>query len=203
MTAASVPVPTDTALHPSRLRSYGTAWWGMVMLITTEATIFLILLASYFFLRATANEWPLGGIELPKLELSLPVSFVLWGSSIPIFWAEAAIRKGHVARLKIGLLVSFLMGVAFVAYSLYDFHDLHYGWRDNAYGSIYYLIVGLHLTHVVVGLAMSLVVQLKAWTGRITRDRHVTVEVFSLYWHFVDVVWLFVFPSLFLSPHWQ
>jgi heme/copper-type cytochrome/quinol oxidase subunit 3 len=197
MSAAAVVV------RPSRLRSYGTAWWGMVMLIATEATIFLILLASYFFLRATANEWPLGGIELPKLELSLPFSFVLWGSSIPVFWAEAAIRKGRVARLQVGLLVSFLMGVAFVAYSLYDFHDLHYGWRDNAYGSIYYLIVGLHLTHVVVGLAMSLVVQLKAWTGRITRERHVTVEVFSLYWHFVDVVWLFVFPSLFLSPHWQ
>ena len=205
MTAAAVPAaaPTDTALRPSRLRSYGTAWWGMVMLIATEATIFLILLASYFFLRATANEWPLGGIELPKLELALPFSFVLWGSSIPIFWAEAAIRKGRVAQLKVALFVSFLMGVAFVAYSLYDFHDLHYGWQDNAYGSIYYVIVGLHLTHVVVGLAMSLVVQLKAWTGRITRDRHVTVEVFSLYWHFVDVVWLFVFPSLFLSPHWQ
>jgi len=200
---SAVTVPTDVALRPSRSRSHGTAWWGMAMLIATEATIFLVLLASYFFLRATAKEWPLGGIEVPELRLALPFSFVLWGSSLPVFWAEAGIRRGNVRRLKAGLFTAFVMGIAFVAYSLKDFDDLHYGWRDNAYGSIYYLIVGLHLTHVVIGLAMSVVVQLKAWTGRLTRERHVTVEVFGLYWHFVDVVWLFVFPSLFLSPHWQ
>ena len=63
------------------------------------------------------------------------------------------------------------------------------------------MIVGLHATHVVVGLLMSLVVQVKGWQRKFTAARHVTVEVFSLYWHFVDAVWLFVFPSLFLSAH--
>jgi len=77
----------------------------------------------------------------------------------------------------------------------------HFGWRTNAYGSIFYATVGLHAAHVVIGLLMSLVVQLKAWQGRFSAERHLTVEVYALYWHFVDAVWLFVFPVFVLSPH--
>jgi heme/copper-type cytochrome/quinol oxidase subunit 3 len=200
MTTVTATV-TPGITKPSTRRSYPTAWWGMAVLIMTEAMVFVILLAAYFFLRAASKEWPLAGIEAPKLELAIPFSFVLWGSSIPIFWAEAGIRKGNVGRLKAGVLLSFVMGAAFLAYTLYDFNDLHYGWRDNAYGSIYYTIVGLHALHVFIGLAINVVVQLKAWLGRYDRGHYASAEVFFLYWHFVDAVWLAVFPALFLSPH--
>ena len=69
----------------SSRRGYGTAWWGMVCLITTEAMIFAILLASYFFLRASAKVWPPAGVERPELPLSIVFSLVLWGSSLPVF----------------------------------------------------------------------------------------------------------------------
>lgn len=186
---------------PATRRSYSSAWWGMAVLIMTEAMVFAILLASYFFLRAASKEWPLAGIELPDLRLALPFSFVLWGSSVPIFWAEAGIRKGRVGRLKAGVLISFVMGASFLAYTLYDFRALRFGWRDNAYGSIFYTIVGLHALHVFIGLGMNLMVQAKAWLGRYREGRHASAEVFFLYWHFVDVVWLAVFPALFLSPY--
>jgi heme/copper-type cytochrome/quinol oxidase subunit 3 len=187
--------------RPATRRSYSTAWWGMSMLIVTEAMVFVILISGYFFLRAASKEWPLNGIEAPPLELSLPFSFVLWGSSLPIFWAEASIRNGKLRAFKLGLLISFVMGASFLAYTLYDFNELDFGWRDNAYGSIYYTIVGLHALHVFIGLGMNVVVQIKGWLGRYDRGRHASAEVFFLYWHFVDVVWLAVFPSLFLSPH--
>ncbi len=198
MTAATV---SPGVTRPARRRSYPTAWWGMAMLIVTEAMVFVVLLAGYFFLRAASTEWPLAGIEAPHLELAIPMSFVLWGSSIPIFWAEASIRNGKQRPFKIGLMVSFVMGLTFLLYTLYDFHELHFGWRDNAYGSIFYTIVGLHALHVFIGLGMNVVVQLKAWMGRYDKGRHASAEVFFLYWHFVDVVWLAVFPSLFISPH--
>ncbi|MDQ6728373.1 MAG: heme-copper oxidase subunit III [Actinomycetota bacterium] len=200
MTAPTAAV-TPGVTRPSTRRSYPTAWWGMAVVIMTEAMIFAILLASYLFLRAASKEWPLGGIEVPKLALSLPFSFVLWGSSLPIFWAEASIRNGHVGRLKAGLAISFVMGLSFFAFTLYDFNDLHFGWRTNAYGSIYYTIVGLHAFHVFLGLGINMMVQLKAWSGRYDHGRYASAEVFFLYWHFVDVVWLAVFPILFLSPH--
>jgi cytochrome c oxidase subunit III len=188
-------------IAPSRRRGYSTAWWGMVGLITTEGMIFAILLASYFFLRASAKQWPPPGLELPELKLTVVFSFLLWGSSIPIFWGEAAIRKGKVGALRAGLWISFAMGAAFLAYTIKDFDDLHFGWKDNAYGSIFYVVVGLHGLHVLIGLLMNLVVQVKATEGKFSAERHQTVEVFSLYWHFVDVVWVAVFGSLFLSAH--
>ena len=200
MTATTAPLSPGLT-RPATRRSYSTAWWGMAVLIMTEAMVFVILLAAYFFLRAASKEWPLGGIEVPDLKLAIPFSFVLWGSSLPIFWAEAGIRNGKVAVLKAGVLISFVMGLSFLAYTLYDFNALHYGWRDNAYGSIFYTIVGLHALHVFIGLGMNIVVQLKAWLGRYDHGRHASAEVFFLYWHFVDVVWLAVFPALFLSPH--
>jgi heme/copper-type cytochrome/quinol oxidase subunit 3 len=193
----------NAVVQPSTRRGYSTAWWGMAVLIMTEAMVFAILLACYFFLRASAKTWPPAGMEAPDLALAIPFSFVLWGSSLPLFWAESSIRNGRLRQFQIGMLISFVMGAAFLAYTLYDFAELHFGWRDNAYGSAFYTIVGLHALHVVVGLAMSAVVQLKAYLGRYDRGHHVSAEVFALYWHFVDVVWLFVFPSLFLSAHWR
>ena len=104
-------------------------------------------------------------------------------------------------EIRAGLMVSFLMGAVFMLYTADHFRKLHYGWRDHAYGSIFYTTVGLHAIHVSIGLAMNLVVQAKAWAGKITARRHQTVEIFALYWHFVDAVWLFVFPVFVLSPH--
>jgi len=195
--APAVRVPSLVA--PTSKRHYSTAWWGMMTLITTESMIFLVLLGAYFFLRASAPHWPLGGIKGPELWLSAPFSFVLWGSSLPIFYAESAIQRGSQAGLRAGLAISAIMGIAFLAFTAKDFGDLTFGWRDNAYGSIYYTIVGLHALHVVIGLCMNLLVEVKAWQGKFSAARHTTVEVFGLYWHFVDAVWLFVFASLFLS----
>ncbi len=193
-------VPTIAA-PATRRRTYSTAVWGMAALILTEAMIFAVLLAAYFFLRASAVTWPPPNVELPDVRLAIPFSVFLWASSIPIFWAEASLRRGRVGRCKVGLALSFVMGAAFLGYTIFDFNELHYGWRDNAYASIFYTIVGLHAAHVIVGLAMSSIVQLKAWLGRYDAGRYASAEVFFLYWHFVDAVWIFVFASLILLPH--
>ncbi|HTO01449.1 MAG TPA: heme-copper oxidase subunit III [Microthrixaceae bacterium] len=188
-------------VRPSQLRSYSTAWWGMAVMIMTEATVFVVLLSAYFFLRASSKVWPPAGIESPDLRLAIPFSIVLWASSIPLIWAESSIRNGNLSRFKAGVATSFVMGVAFLSYTIYDFSQLSFGWTENAYASAFYVIVGLHGLHVVVGLLMSVVVQLKAWLGRYDRGYHNSAEVYFLYWHFIDVVWIFVFPALFLGPH--
>ena len=192
---------TADALTPVQGQGRPTAWWGIVCVIMTEGTIFAGLIASYFFLRASSTEWPQGHLELPKLGLSIVFSLVLWGSSIPMMVAERGIKRGKQGALRIGLLLSFLMGAAFLVYTASDFNGLHFGWRTNAYGSIFYTTVGLHALHVLIGLAMSGVVQIKAWQGKFSAQRHTTVQVYALYWHFVDAVWVFVFASFILSPH--
>ncbi len=205
MTAPTAPV--SPAIGPvevtpaTRRRTYSTAWWGVAMLILTEAMIFLTLIGAYFFLRASASEWPPAGIALPDLKMSTPFSFLLWGSSIPILWAEVKLRNGDLDKFRLGLAISFVMGLAFLLYTARSFQDLEFGWTDNAYGSIVYTIVGLHALHVLIGLVINAVIQLKARLGRYGGDRHASAEVYFLYWHFVDAVWLVVWPSLFLSEH--
>jgi heme/copper-type cytochrome/quinol oxidase subunit 3 len=85
MSAAVVPVETAPAT-----RGYSTAWWGMVVLITTEAMIFLALISAYFFVRSSSTTWPLGGIEPPELPRTIFFTVILLGSSIPIFWMGAS-----------------------------------------------------------------------------------------------------------------
>jgi heme/copper-type cytochrome/quinol oxidase subunit 3 len=173
----------------------------MWMLILTELMIFGALITSYFYVRAGADPWPPAGIEKPELGRVLVFTAVLLGSSVPMVWAERAIRSGSVARLRLWLLVAWVMGAAFFANQVLEYRDLGFGYRDNVYGSFFWGITGLHGAHLVVGLVMNGVTQAKAALGKFDASRHRTVEVVSLYWHFVDAVWILVFSSLYLSPH--
>lgn len=192
---------TVAAAEPAGVRGHATGWWGMAVLIMTESMVFAGLLGSYFFLRAQSTAWPLGGIEPPPLGRVSAFTAVLLGSSVPVIWGEAGVRRGDVRQLRAGLLLAFLMGLAFVVNLGYEYRDLGFGARDNAYASLFWGIIGLHGLHVVVGLVMSAVVQVKAWTGRLSAERHLTAQVFGMYWHFVDAVWVFVFGSLYLAAH--
>ncbi len=183
-------------------RSFG--WWGMVWLIATEATLFAILLASYFYLRFRSPEWPLDHLEPPKMELPLIMTAILWSSSIPVHIAEKGIEKGNQGRLKAGLFFGFLLGAIFlfITVAVEWPETLHeFGPRTNAYGSLFFTITGFHATHVIVGLSVSLWTQARAWQGAYDEMKHVSVQNFAMYWHFVDVVWLFVLLSVYISPH--
>ncbi len=184
-----------------RTQGYPTAWWGMVVLIATEAMVFLSLLSAYFFVRAGAPAWPPPGIKPPELHRSVLFTVILIGSSIPIFWMEHALHHRNMRQVAWSLAIAFAMGAAFLADTAYDFLNMEFGLGENAYSSLFWVIIGLHAIHVLVGLLMSATVQVKVWTGRVTPEHHVTPEVFALYWHFVDGIWIFVFASLILSPH--
>lgn len=191
--------PGTTGSVPLSTRPHG--YWGMVILIVTEATVFLGLLSAYFFVRASSKTWPQGGIRPPELSRISLFTVVLLASSLPLVWGEVAIRRGRTRQLQAALLLSFVMGLAFVANQVVEFATLEFRASDNAYASLFIVITGLHGLHLVVGLLMSVVVQTKAALGWFDADRHLTVTVFGLYWHFVDVVWIVVFSSLYLSAH--
>jgi heme/copper-type cytochrome/quinol oxidase subunit 3 len=179
------------------------AWWGMLLLVATEAALFLLLLASYFFLRFnTPGHWPPAGVDQPKLLKSGIMTALLMTSSVPAYLAEQAIRRGNVARLKTMLGATLLLGSGFLALQAWEYSEKLAKLRpsDNAYGSIFYTITGLHGAHVIVGLLLLLWALILAWRGAYDAERHLAVQNVSLYWHFVHAVWLFVFASLYLSP---
>ena len=186
---------------PSTRPGKPMGWWGVMLLIATEGTIFIALLASYFYVRAISPEWPQGGIEAPPLGRISIFTVILIASSLPLWWGERAIERNDQRGLRVALGASFLMGLAFLVNQGFEFAELTFGAHTNAYASLFIIITGLHGLHLVIGLLISAVVQIKAKLGWFDAHRHVTVTVFALYWHFVDAVWVFVFSSLYLSAH--
>jgi heme/copper-type cytochrome/quinol oxidase subunit 3 len=194
-------LPTPGRVATPDGHGYPLAWWGMVTLIATEAMIFAALLSSYFFVRAGSPEWPQGGIAPPELGRISIFTVILLASSLPIFWAESAASRGRIGQLRLALAISWVMGAAFLVNQVFEFGGLEFSAKANAYASLFIVITGLHGLHVLGGLLISAVVQLKARLGSFDAEHHVTVSVFALYWHFVDVVWIAVFSSLYLSAH--
>jgi heme/copper-type cytochrome/quinol oxidase subunit 3 len=180
------------------------SWWGMALLIATEATLFALLIASYWYLRyRNGPVWPPNGIKAPELKLPLIMTAILWSSSAPVHFADRGIRKGNQRRLRFGLLIGFLLGLTFLLLQVvaeYP-HVLKVSPPSSGvYGTLFFSLTGLHGAHVLVGLLISFWVQARAWRGAFDEHRHVSVQNFAMYWHFVDTVWLFVLATIYLAP---
>jgi heme/copper-type cytochrome/quinol oxidase subunit 3 len=170
----------------------------MAMVITTESMLFVGLLSSYFYLRATSDEWPLGGLPRPHLMPVVVFSAVLVASSAPVHLAERAIRRGRVGGLRVYLAIG--LGVLFLALQGVEYSRERIAGTHDAYGSLFYTITGFHGAHVLVGLIMLTVVIVRAFKGHFGEARHEAVSNVAMYWHFVDAVWLVVFTSLYVTP---
>ena len=195
MTAATYSLPIGNGSQ----RSPG--WWAMVWTIVTEAFLFAFLLFAYCYLRSTTlGPWPSTGPL--SLKLALPNTLLLLLSSGAYVWGEHGIRSGRIGQLRAGLLATFVLGAVFAAIQALEWRQLPFTAQTDAFGSVFYTITGFHGAHVIVGLLMNLVVQAWAWRRRepFTAARHLAVTNAGLYWHFVDIVWLVVFTTLYLSP---
>ncbi len=179
------------------------AWWGMLLLIATEAALFALLLASYFYVKfQTKGPWPPGGIADPKLAKPIVMTVLLMVSSIPAYLAERNARRGDQRGLVLALAATLVLGSAFLAMQIWEYTEKAklFTPHTNAYGSLFYTITGLHGMHVIAGLVLLLWTFGFALRGAFTAERHLAVQNVSLYWHFVHGVWLFVFVSLYLLP---
>jgi cytochrome c oxidase subunit 3 len=178
----------------------GTAWWGMLCLIATEALLFVYLIFSYAFLDSQSDGAAFVTGGAPSLKLALPATILLLLSSGTAEWSKRRARAGNLNQSRLGLAATLLLGLAFVGLSLKEWADKPFALSDTSYSSIYFLMTGTHLAHVVVGLLAIMAVLLWSLVGRVHagHDQHRTLV--TLYWHFVDVVWLFVFATIYLSP---
>ena len=187
----------------ARPRSTSNGWWAMVLLIATEATLFAVLIASYFYLRfQTSGGWPPDGLSDPKLVRAAVMTAVLAASSVLVHTAEAGIRRGSRTALVSGLAFGFLLGLAFFGLQIWetDVVARELSPRTNAYGSLFFTITGAHSAHLAAGLLLVAWVELRAWAGSYSPRRHLGVQVAAIYWHFVVVTQLAIFATLYLSP---
>jgi len=177
-----------------------SGWWGVVTLIVTEAFLFAYLLFSYYYFAIEEGQKWLPA-ELPSFRLSGPNTLILIASSGVAWWTERELhQRDNRLRALAGLIGAIFLGAAFVAIQILEWKSKPFGPSSNSYGSIYFTVTGFHMAHVAAGLVMLAVLALWTGLGLFDRSRMAPVSIGVAYWHFVDVVWLTVFFTFYVTP---
>jgi cytochrome c oxidase subunit 3 len=148
-----------------------------------------------------ANEgpWPPDGFHLPLAVAGVNTA-ILVSSSVTVHWALESVRRGERRGLIIGLATTWLLGFTFLFIQINEYIHIGFSARDGAFGSIFYGLTGLHGAHVFVGLLLLSFANVRAWRGHFgpKGKDHLGVEVPGIYWHFVDVMWIIVFTTVYV-----
>ena len=184
--------------HGDALRvSRPSGWWGMAVLVATEATLFGTLIGSYFYLRFQAPQWPPAGIEKPPITVPLILTGVLVATAFPMALAVRAARRGNAAATRGWLAIVLFVASGYFAMQMHRFMVslATLPAQRHAYASIVYTLAGGHHAHVFVGLLLIVFVLWRLTHG-LNRYRLVAVECIALYWYFVLVLALVVTGTL-------
>jgi cytochrome c oxidase subunit III len=199
MTSANV---YDASMLPAFASgSRAPLWWAILLLVVIETMVFATFIASYFYLRFNVAYWPPAGAELPKLLLPTLNTLVLMASSAAVYWADSGIsRHGDVRRLKIGMALAILLSLVFLTLKVIEYYQVEYFWDTHAYGSLIWTIVIFHSAHVGSVTLKGGVVLTQAFQGHFTRYRHLGVQVNGIYWHFVVLIWIPLYLTIYIVP---
>ena len=171
---------------------------GMLLFIISEVMLFGAFFTAYFFIRVVGEaDWPAQGEHLPVAIAGVNTAILL-SSSFTMHWTLEAVRNENRRALKVGILTTFLLGLTFLTIQVNEYVHIGFSPADNAQGTIFYGLTGLHGAHVFVGLTLLAMVMVRSFRGHYSAKEHRGVEVPGIYWHFVDIMWIFVFSTLYV-----
>lgn len=190
--------------------------YGMMLFIASEVMVFFGFFWAYFdgFFRlddveqyarvaATGGIWPPTGVELfDPFHLPLFNTLLLLTSGTTVTWAHHALLEGDREGLKWGLILTVLLGAVFTGVQIIEYSEAAFSFSGNMYGATFFMATGLHGFHVFIGTMFLLVCLIRAYRGDFTPEKHLGFEFAAWYWHFVDVVWLFLFASIYVWGSW-
>ena len=187
------PANQSSRMHPAVL--------GMFLFIASEAMLFGSFFTAYFFVRVVnpdaPGSWPPEPFEFPIFVAGVNTA-ILVTSSFTMHWALQSIKRGERNGLKAGLVLTILMGLAFLLTQAIEYAHVGFNTGDGAFASAFFGLTGLHGAHVFVGLTILAVMAVRAFRGHFTPDHHHGVELAGIYWHFVDIMWIVVYATVYL-----
>ena len=172
---------------------------GMLLFIISEIMVFGAFFTAYFFIRVVNGDpwFPFDEFELPVAVAGVNTAILL-SSSLTMHWAQTSIKNGNRAGLKAGIVMTFLLGLTFLFIQINEYVHIGFAPQDHAQGTIFYGLTGLHGAHVFIGLTLLLFTTIRAFRGHFTPAEHRGVEVPGIYWHFVDVMWVIVYLTVYI-----
>jgi cytochrome c oxidase subunit 3 len=187
--------------------------YGMIMFIASEVMFFVAWFWAWFeqwiysAVRlpdiATAwTQWPPTGVSVfDPFHLPLLNTLILLTSGTTVTWAHHALQHNKRGEAKLGLLLTVLLGASFTAVQVYEYAHAEFSFGGNTYGAAFFMATGFHGAHVLIGTIFLLVCLLRLMAGQFTPQKHFGFEAAAWYWHFVDVVWLFLFAFVYVVPY--
>jgi cytochrome c oxidase subunit 3 len=175
--------------------------YGMLLFIISEVMFFAAWFWSFFkhAIYPAGDVWPPAGIEtFDPWHLPLINTLILLTSGATVTWAHHGLIEGDRKALVNGLLVTVFLGVVFTIFQAYEYSHAHFGFSGNIYGANFFMATGFHGAHVIIGTIFLAVCLMRAMRGDFTQDKHIGFEAAAWYWHFVDVVWLFLFAGIYI-----
>jgi cytochrome c oxidase subunit 3 len=171
---------------------------GMLLFIISEVMIFGAFFTAYFFIRVVQHDpWPAPGTKLPEAVAGIN-TMILLSSSLTLHWALSSAKRGNRFGLKAGMLSTFLLGLTFLTIQINEYVHIGFAPHDAAQGTIFYALTGLHGAHVFIGLCALMMVTVRAFRGHYSPENHQGMEVPGIYWHFVDVMWVVVYLTVYV-----
>ncbi len=171
---------------------------GMLLFIASEIMLFGAFFTAYFFVRVVNNiDWPQEPFHLPKYVAGVNTA-ILVTSSFTVHWALQSIKRDNKAGLRAGLFLTLALGLVFLLTQVREYSRVGFAPADGAFGTIFYGLTGLHGAHVFVGLTLLAVATVRAFRGHFSAAHHHGVEIPGIYWHFVDVMWIVVYVTIYI-----
>jgi cytochrome c oxidase subunit III len=171
---------------------------GMVLFVASEAMFFGAFFAGYFTIKDNAKAWPPPGIPHLEIDIAAILTVILVLSSLVIQLSLRSIRTGDERRARLLLGITIALGITFLLLQLYDYSQLGFGVKDGTFGTLFYVMTGIHMAHVFGGVVFLALVFGQAMGGALTPSNHDPLAAGAIYWDFVDVVWLLLFTTFYL-----
>ncbi|HEX9270524.1 MAG TPA: cytochrome c oxidase subunit 3 [Candidatus Limnocylindria bacterium] len=196
--------PNETGLE-QQPTLFNSGMWAIIMFVGSEIMFFAALFTTYFYLRGRIPEWvPIFGEkptwhgELLGLSLVVYNTIALLSSSVTMQIAVNAIKKGDRARMIRWLIPTIVLGAAFLIGQGYEYTKLGFIPRDGVFAAVFFTLTGFHGAHVTGGVLFNSLCLYRGLRGQFSGSRHIAVEAASIYWHFVDVVWIGLFTTIYV-----
>jgi cytochrome c oxidase subunit 3 len=200
---SAVPAHDDHHHGPppaNRSSRVDPALLGMLLFIISEVMVFGAFFTAYFFIRVVAEPggwFPIDGKDLPVAVAGVNTA-ILVSSSLTLHWAQTSIKNGNRFGLQAGMATTFLLGLTFLFIQINEYVHVGFAPQDNAQATVFYSLTGLHGAHVTIGLVLLGMVTVRAFRGHFSPEHHAGVEIPGIYWHFVDVMWIVVYTSVYV-----
>jgi len=174
---------------------------GMFLFIGSEIMLFGSFFTVYFFDRVVGHgvngHWPPVGFERPWFLAGIN-TVLLVTSSFSMHWADTSVKRGNRAGLRAGLVLTVCLGLTFLSIQVIEYHRLGFNTGDTSFASTFFGLTGLHACHVFIGLVILTIMTVRAFRGHFSPEHHHGVEIAGIYWHFVDVMWIVVYVTVYL-----